>query len=138
MKYYKSQNNEVFAFELDGSQDNWITKDLVPMTKEEIDRHLNPQNYLTEEEKEQLRLAQFKPLTRYQFFRALLEFGYKSVDIEARIKTIQDEYQRELVLLGWQSATTFVRTDESILMMQSLLEWTNTEVEQMWIYAMTV
>jgi len=92
----------------------------------------------TAEEIEAERLKQFTPLTRYQFFRALLESGYKSADIEAQIQTIEDDYQRELVLLGWQSATNFVRTDESVLLMQNMLGWTDEQVEQMWTYAMTL
>ncbi|HAS96014.1 MAG TPA: hypothetical protein DCS70_01255, partial [Acinetobacter nosocomialis] len=65
MKYFRNQNTgEVFAFEAD----------LIEMTTEEIDRHLNPQNYLSDEEKEQLRLAEFKPLTRRQFKLALLQY----------------------------------------------------------------
>ena len=35
MKYYKL-NNEVFAFESDNSQDDYITEDMVMMTDEEI------------------------------------------------------------------------------------------------------
>lgn len=85
-----------------------------------------------------LHLASFKSLTRYQFFRALLENGYKSSDIEAQIQTIEDEYQRELVMLGWQMATNFVRTDESVLLMQNMLGWTDAQVEEMWTYAMTL
>ena len=92
----------------------------------------------TDEEKEAERLKQFTPLTRYQFFRALLENGFKSADIEAQIQTTEDDYQRELVLLGWQSATNFVRTDESVLLMQNMLDWTDEQVEQMWTYAMTL
>ena len=40
MKYYK-QNNEVYAYELDGSQDHLIG-DKVPMTAEEVEAHINP------------------------------------------------------------------------------------------------
>lgn len=40
MKYYKL-NNEVFAYELDGSQDHLIG-DKVPMTAEEVYAHINP------------------------------------------------------------------------------------------------
>ena len=138
MKYFKNSNGEVYAFEADGSQDEFIKPEFIAMTSGEVDRHLNPQNYLSDEEKEQLRLAQFTPLTRYQFFRALLESGFKSADIETQIQTIEDDYQRELVLLGWQSATNFVRTDESVLLMQNMLGWTDAQVEEMWTYAMTL
>jgi hypothetical protein len=37
MKLYKSPTGEVFAYELDGSQDNLIPNDFVVMTQEEID-----------------------------------------------------------------------------------------------------
>lgn len=40
MKYYKI-NNEVFAYELDGSQDHLIG-DKVLMTAEEVEAHINP------------------------------------------------------------------------------------------------
>ena len=40
MKYYK-QNNEVFAYEEDGSQDHLIG-DKVLMTAEEVEAHINP------------------------------------------------------------------------------------------------
>lgn len=44
MKYYKSENGEVFAYESDGSQDEWIGADMLPMTEEEIDQHLSPKS----------------------------------------------------------------------------------------------
>lgn len=36
MKYYININKEIFGFELDGSQDELITKDMTPITLEEI------------------------------------------------------------------------------------------------------
>jgi uncharacterized protein YdeI (YjbR/CyaY-like superfamily) len=35
MKYYKSPTNEIFAYEVDGSQDNYIKKDFVAITEKE-------------------------------------------------------------------------------------------------------
>ena len=90
----------------------------------------------TEEEKLEQYRSQFKPLTRYQFFRALFENGFKSEDIENLIQGIEDEYQRGLVLLGWQTATNFIRTDESVLFMQNVLNLSTEQVDQMWEYAM--
>lgn len=40
MKYYK-QNNEIYAYESDGSQD-YLIGDKVAMTAEELELHLNP------------------------------------------------------------------------------------------------
>ena len=36
MKHYIDKNKEIFAFELDGSQDHLITKDMVEISLEEI------------------------------------------------------------------------------------------------------
>jgi hypothetical protein len=44
MKYFKNEETgEVFAYETDGSQDEFIPEDLVQMTQEEVDLHLNPE-----------------------------------------------------------------------------------------------
>ena len=136
-KFYK-KDGLVYEFSQDGSQDHLISDQYTPMLADEIDRHINPENYLSNEEKEQLRLSQFKPLTRYQFLRCLLENGFKSVDIEAKILTIEDEMTRELTLLGFKEATNFVRTDESILAMQSVLNLTDERVDEMWEHALTL
>lgn len=37
MKYYINKNKELFGFELDGSQDHLITKDMKPISIEEIE-----------------------------------------------------------------------------------------------------
>lgn len=43
MKYYLStENNDVCAFEPDGSQDNLITGSMRPMSDDEVYAHLNP------------------------------------------------------------------------------------------------
>lgn len=90
----------------------------------------------TEEEKLAYKRSQYPILTRYQFLRCLLENGYKSSDIEAKILTIEDEFTRELALLGFKEATNFIRTDESILAMQSILNLTEVQVDQMWEQAL--
>lgn len=37
MKHYKDKNNQIFAFEDDGSQDDLIREDMVEITNEEAD-----------------------------------------------------------------------------------------------------
>ena len=36
MKYFKNANNEIHAFEQDGSQDHRIKNDMIPVTMEEV------------------------------------------------------------------------------------------------------
>ncbi|MDE9456079.1 tail fiber assembly protein [Xenorhabdus bovienii] len=42
MKYYKSKYNQVYAYKSDGSQDDWIKPDLIPITEAEAMAIANP------------------------------------------------------------------------------------------------
>ena len=86
----------------------------------------------TEEEKLADKRSQYPKLTRYQFMRGLLEMGFKSLDIEAQIMLIEDEYTRELTMIGFKDATNFVRTDPSIDVMRDLLGKTDEEIDEFW------
>ena len=57
MKYYKDINNNVYAYELDGSQDKLIG-DKVAMTAEEVEAHINP--LITLEQAKATKLAEAK------------------------------------------------------------------------------
>ena len=92
----------------------------------------------SEEEKLAYKRSQYPSLTRYQFLRCLLENGYKSEVIETQILTIENEFTRELTLLGFKEATNFVRTDESVIAMQSSLNLNDEKVDAMWEYALTL
>lgn len=128
MKYFRNQNTgEVFAFEAD----------LIEMTSEEIDRHLNPQNYLSDEEKEQLRLAEFKPLTRRQFKLALLQYELLE-KVEQSIAAIEDPALKTRVQIEYNESEKFERANDSVKYMLTLLDISNDEIDEMWRYAMTL
>lgn len=127
MKYFRNQNtSEVFAFEAD----------LIEMTTEEIDRHLNPQNYLSDEEKEQLRLAEFKALTRRQFKLTLLQYELLE-PLEQAIAIIEDQTLKTRIQIEYNESEKFERTNESVKYMLSLLERSDDEIDEMWRYAMS-
>ncbi|QBK68915.1 hypothetical protein [Acinetobacter johnsonii] len=151
-KYIKNDLSEIRHFEDDVSVSDYIDLNQYRlMTTEEIIKHeTNPNtsyhewngtewiDQRTEEEKLAFKRSQYPKLTRYQFLRCLLENGFKASDIEAQIQMIEDEFSRELSLLGFKEATNFVRTDESILAMQSVLNLTDDRVDEMWEYALTL
>lgn len=91
----------------------------------------------TEEEKLVYKRSQYPKLTRYQFMRGMLEYGYKSADIEAQIMLIEDEYIRELTMIGFKDATNFVRTDPSIDVMRDMLKRTDLEIDEFWELCVT-
>lgn len=137
MKYFKNPTGEVYAFEADGSQDDLITDEFVAMTTDEIDRHLNPQNYLSDEEKEQLRLAQFQSLTRRQFKLSLLENNLLET-VEQTINTIEDPTLKTRIQIEYNESERFERSNPSVQYMLGFLNLTAKQVDEMWFYASTL
>ena len=136
MKYYKL-NNQVYAFNANGSQDEYITEDMVKMTDEEVDRHINPEKYFTEEQKYNIYLNSLRPLTRRQFKLALLENNLL-VDINTAISNISDPLLKARIEIEYTEATEFVRTSESVKYMLSMLELSEEQTNLMWETAQTL
>jgi hypothetical protein len=91
----------------------------------------------TEEEKLAYKRLQYPKLKRYQFMRGLLEMGFKSSDIVAQILLIEDEFTRELTMLGFRDAGYFERNDSSIGVMRDMLNKTDLEIDEFWELCMT-
>ena len=124
MKYYK-KGSEVFAFEDDGSQDDYITEDMVKMTEEEIDRHENPEKYLSDEEKAYLNRERMLRLTPIEFDIKLNNAGlYDAVQ-----DLIKDSFE---LRIAYNRATFFSRTDPFINQARIALGLTDEQVDEMW------
>ena len=136
MKYYKL-NSEVYAFEDDGSQDEYITQDMVRMTSSEVDKHLNPKKYMTDEQLFDIYVKSLKPLTRRQFKLALLESNLLE-QVETMINSIEDTTQRTRLQIEYSEATEFQRTSDSIKYMCNLLGLTEEQVNQIWEQGLTL
>ena len=124
MKYYK-KDNEVFAFELDGSQDDYITEDMVKMTDDEVDRHVNPEKYLSDEEKAQLNRERMPTLTPIEFDIKLNNAGlYDTVQ-----ELIKDKFE---LRIAYNRATFFSRTDPFVDQARIALGLTDEQVDMIW------
>lgn len=122
MKYYKL-DNQVFAFEADGSQDDFIADDMVLMTKAQVDEHLKA---------EVLPLEQtLPPLTRRQFKLALLHAGLTD-EINTAIASIDDAKTKAVIEIEYNEATEFRRTSDSVKYMCNLLSLTDDEINELW------
>ena len=124
MKYYK-KDNEVFAFELDGSQDDYITEDMVKMTDDEVDRHVNPEKYLSDIEKAQLNRERMPQLTPIEFDIKLNNAGLYDVVQEL----IKDKFE---LRIAYNRATFFSRTDTFIDQARIALNLTDEQVDMIW------
>ena len=136
MKYYKL-NNDVYAFELDGSQDDYIKPEMVLMTDEEIDRHINPEKYLTQVDKYNNYLNSLPPLSRRQFKLALLANKLLDV-IDNTIANIADPLVKAHITIEYTEATEFVRTSDSVKFMLNILDLTEEQANAIWEQALTL
>jgi len=136
MKYYKLNDN-VYAYEVDGSQDAFINPEMVIMTDSEVDHHINPENYLSAEQKQEQYLASLRPLTRRQFKLALLHADLTTT-IEQAIADVADAKLKAVLEIEYTEATEFVRTSESVAYMCNLLELSDAEINIIWENALTL
>ena len=124
MKYYKL-NNEVYAFEANGSQDDYITEDMVKMTDDEVDRHVNPEKYLSDIEKAQLNRERMPRLTPIEFDIKLIDAGLYD--------QVQELIQSDVKLkIAYTRATFFSRTDPFIDQARIALGLTDEQVDTIW------
>ena len=96
------------------------------MTIEEIDRHENPEKYLSDEEKAQLAREIMPTLTP-------IEFDIKLVDV-GLYDQVQSLIQSDVKLkIAYTRATFFSRTDPFIDQARIALGLTDEQVDAMWI-----
>ena len=125
MKYYKL-SDVVYAFESDGSQDEYITEYMVKMSDDEVDRHINPEKYLSDIEKAQLNRERMPTLT-------LIEFDIKLVDA-GLYDQVQELIQSDIKLrFAYTLATFFSRTDTFIDQARIALGLTDEQVDAIWV-----
>ena len=124
MKYYRL-NNEVYAFEADGSQDECITEHMVKMSDDEVDRHVNPEKYLSDEERAQFNRERMPTLTPIEFDIKLNNNGlYDAVQ-----DLIKDNFEMRI---AYNRATFFSRTAPFIDQARIALNLTDEQVDEMW------
>ena len=124
MKYYKL-NSVVCAFEADGSQDDLITKDMTKMSDDEVDRHINPEKYLSDIEKAQLNRERMPILSPIVFDIKLNNAGlYDAVQ-----ELIKDKFE---LRIAYNRATLFSRTDPFIDQARIALGLTDEQVDTIW------
>lgn len=98
MKYYKDTNNEVYAYEDDGSQD-YLIGDKVQMTAEEIELHINPPK--TQEQILQNKIAEAKTYLSSTDYKMTVDY----------FATLSQDVQDELIKLRAE-ARQFLRENE--------------------------
>ena len=124
MKYYKL-SDVIHAFEPDGSQDGFISDEMVLMTESEIDRHINPQKYMSDEEKLLIYRQNMPTLSPIEFDIKLNNNGlYDAVQ-----ELIKDNFEMRI---AYNRATFFSRTASFVDQACIALGLTDEQVDAMW------
>ena len=124
MKYYKL-NSVVYAFEADGSQDDLITKDMTKMSDDDVDRHINPEKYLSDSERLELARKRMPTLTPIEFDIKLNKNSLYSAVQEL----IKDDFEMRI---AYTRAIFFSRTDPFIIQASEALGLTPEQVDEIW------
>ena len=131
MKYYRKTNGVVYAFESDGSQDHLITKDLVQMKDDEVDKHINPDKYLTASERYAQYIKALPTLDRRQFKLGLLNKGVLH-ELEGALEAITDDVQKATLTIVYTESTAFKRTSEPVKQLLALVAIQEQDINDMW------
>lgn len=142
MQYFKNiqNDNTVYAFDDEQMKLESVietVKSFKKMTKKEVDRHLNPEKYFSDQEKRDIFLRTLTPLTRRQFKLALLANELLE-KVESTIDNIPDLQLRKRMQIEYSESVEFHRESESVNAMCEMLELSEDQVDQLWQHAMTL
>ena len=125
-KYIKNDFSEIRYFDGDVSVSDYIDLNQYRlMTDDEIDRHENPEKYLSDEEKAQLNRERMPTLTPIEFDTKLVDAGLYD--------QVQELIQSDVKLkIAYTRAIFFSRTDAFIDQARIALGLTDEQVDEMW------
>jgi hypothetical protein len=126
-KYIKKDLLEIRYFEDDVLVSEWIDlKEYRLMTESEIDKHENPEKYLSDEERIQLARNRMPKLTPIEFDIKLVDAGLYD--------QVQELIASDIKLkIAYTRATFFRRTDPFIDQARIALGLTDAQVDAMWM-----
>ena len=125
-KYIKTDLSEIRYFEDDVNVSDWIDlNEYHLMTDDEVDRHVNPEKYLSDIEKAQLNRERMPQLTPIEFDIKLVDAGlYDQVQ-----KLIQSDIK---LRIAYTRSTFFSRVDPFIEQARIALGLTDEQIDEMW------
>ena len=119
------KGNEIYAYS-DTQIKDGLSEGLTELTSAEIDKHLYPEKYLSDEEQAQLNRERMPNLTPIEFDIKLNNAGLYD--------TVQDLIKDNFELrIAYNRATFFSRTDPFIDQARIALGLTDEQVDEMWV-----
>lgn len=134
MKYYKDKNNQVYAYEEDGSQDEFIKGDLVAISKEDADKLIEAERLRNEQiilNVVPTVLSRFQAITILKLTKASKDKSlYQATD--DYINSLADDTAENITAkTAWETAQEFRRDSALIKMAQGMFNLTDDQVDEM-------
>lgn len=131
MKYYKDKDNNVYAFEADGSQDEFISDDLIAITQKEAEDII--------QKKQEADVEAYIPdtLSRFQMLSILkiskLDSGESMYQIvDSFIKGLPEDTSDNIIIkTAWDTAPEFRRDSLLVTEAQKKLNLTDAEADEL-------
>lgn len=124
MKYYKNTNGEVFAYESEEERQEWGAPELVEMTPEEIDAHLNPPPPPP---------VVPKQVSRAQGKAALIAAGFYE-PVQSYIDSLEG-IEKEIAIIAFNETNTWRRNSPFLTQVASALSLTEEDLDNLFISA---
>lgn len=128
MRYYKSPNGDVFAYETEAEREEWGAPELVEMTPAEIEAHLNPPPG-PEPVPEQVTRAQGKA--------ALIQAGLWD-DVLSYVDAIEDPTQQALARVALDDTTEWRRDSPFLATAAAALGLTDKQLDDLFVAAAAI
>ena len=125
-KYIKNDLTNIYYFDENVDVTTWLDlKEYRLMTENEIDRHENPEQYLSNNERLQLARERMQNLTPIEFDIKLVDAGLYD--------QVQELIQSDVKLkIAYTRATFFSRTDPFVDQARIALNLTDEQVDTIW------
>lgn len=126
MKYYKDNKNQVLAYESDGSQDEFIPKELIAISEQEAIDIANKHDAGPEVPTE---ISRFQMLA---FLRVTMYAGRTMYDwINDYVNGLDDKSDENIILkTAWETAPAFSRTSFPVMTAQRLFNLTDEQGDE--------
>ena len=119
------KGNEIYAYS-DTQIKDGLSEGLTELTSDELDKHLNPEKYLSDEEKAQLNRERMPTLSPIEFDVKLVGAGLYD--------QVQELIASDIKLkIAYTRATFFSRTAPFIDQARIALGLTDEQVDEMWM-----
>lgn len=134
MNFFK-KDGEVYCFY--NNQLEFIDDDYIAMSAVEIDRHLNPEKYLSKSEAQAQYLQSLGGVSRKQLRFALLEKGLLA-KLEQAIQNIEDSAFKMKMEIYYTDSDVFLRSDKLLEDMLALLGLSYDQINKLWVEAINI